>query len=108
MGVYTKGRLFNAPLPESGTKLLSSDIYPNFDMSELRVHFCPSKTGRLSITRKEISTGVSISELLGTSNIGANEGVTYMIPTRAVSSYNFTFSVTNGTTLVLQVDEVAQ
>jgi hypothetical protein len=106
MGTYAKARLFNVALPAADTNMLSHDITPVFDLTQLRVHLATTKQGKLSMKRTEISTGVTISEVLSAANQGANEGWTYIVPTRAISRFNFTYSATGGTILVFQVDEV--
>jgi hypothetical protein len=108
MGVHSQVRIIGQSLPSANTNILVTDIKPIFDMSEFRIHFASSKAGRLSMKRTDILSGVTISELLGTANSGADEGTTYLIPVRNVTKYNFTFSVTNGTILVFQVDEISQ
>lgn len=107
MGVYSKARLFGAALPTANTNLLATDIRPNFDMSEFRVHVACSKAGKLHMKRTDFESGLTLTEVLSLTQIGADEGWTYYVPVRVSTSYNFSYSVTNGT-IFLQVDEVAQ
>jgi hypothetical protein len=106
MGTYAKARLFNVALPAANTNLLSQDITMAFDLTQLRIHIATTKQGKLSMKRTEIVTGITITEALSTTNQGADEGWTYIVPTRAISKFNFTYSATGGTILVFQVDEV--
>ena len=108
MGVYSRIRLFNMTLPAIGADLLSQDIQPIFDMSEFRIHIAVSKAAKLTMKRKEISTGTSITENLSSQVFALDEGVTYTVPTRAIEKYNFSLNVSTGTLWVLQIDEVAQ
>ena len=103
MPVHVRGRVFNAALPAANANLLSANVVPLFDLSEFRITFSSSKGGRLTMKREY--NGTTVSQLLGTSNIGADEVVVYDIPTRAIESYNFSYSVTNGS-YCLQVDSV--
>ena len=106
MGVNSRAHIFNVELPVAGKNFLSANIKPLFDNSEIRIHIAISKAGKLSLVRQHDADTI-VEELNGGTNLEANTGYNFLIPTRFFSSYNFRYSADHGTILVLQVEEIS-
>jgi hypothetical protein len=106
MGVNSRAHVFNVALPSAGTNLLPENLKPLFDNAEFRIHATLSKAGKLSMVR--VHRGVTITEELNNgTNLGADVGYTFVVPTRFFTEYNLRYSVTNGTISVIQIEEIS-
>jgi hypothetical protein len=101
----TKARVFNTALPAVDSDLIGADISPINSPSFIRIYCAFSVSGVLSIARTV--GAVTIDEQMnGGVALVANAAYMFTIPWRTGDYINVEYSVTGGTTLILDVVEV--
>jgi len=101
-----KARVFNTALPAAEASLLGADISATNSPTYFRVYAAFSVSGILRVARTV--GGVTVVENLYASNpLTANSGYMFTIPVRSGDTVNFRYSVTAGTTLTFDVNEIS-
>jgi len=99
-----KARIFNTALPAANVDLIGTDIVPTTSPSYLRIYATISVSGILNVMRAV--GGVTITEQLNNGvALTANAAYMFAIPWRTGDSINVQYTVTAGTTLILDIVE---